>query len=397
LEGNFYVQLQPGTPQSPAMPDGGTIPSSHASEPVQLDQVLGAFPASVRAQLQQTLQGLGEALDTKPTAADRRRLDPAVQNLTGAQALNKTFDTSVSSLRDSAIVSEALTGPTGKQLAQTISGFARASRGLAAADGQLTALVSDFDTTMRATAAQQQPLRRTVALLAPTAHRASAAFSALDAAFPVTAQFSNQLAAGLGELPTTIHAAYPWLAQALPLLSQSELRGLLSDLAPAAGSLATLAHDELRFLPKIDQFDRCITRVFLPTGNVVVNDGPLSSGVPNYREFWYAMAAQAAEGQGSDGNGNFLRINSSGGPYTIESGKTNWLGQANTGFAQMPAQPLRTRPAYPNSVPPLQRAVPCYTQGIPDVNGPASTGPADGSNPNGPAPPRPNDPTVGKP
>jgi hypothetical protein len=340
------------------------------------------------------LQGLGQALDTKPSAADKRRLDPAVQELTGAQAINRTFDTSVASLRDSAIVSEALTGPTGRQLAQTISGFARASRGLAAADGQLTALVSDFDTTMRATAAQQRPLRRTVALLAPTARRASVAFSALDAAFPVTAKFSNQLAAGLGRLPATIHAGNPWLAQALPLLSQSELRGLLSDLAPASGSLATLAHDELRFLPKIDQFDRCINRVFLPTGNVVVNDGPLSSGVPNYREFWYAMAAQAAEGQGADGNGNFLRINSSGGPSTIESGQTNWLGQNDTGFAKLPAKPLATRPAYPNSVPPLQRAVPCFTQPVPDVNGPASTGPADGSNPNGPPPPKPNDPTV---
>lgn len=397
LEGNFYVQLEPGTPQAPAMPDGGTIPSSRTSDPVQLDQVLDAFPASARGQLQQLLQGLGEALDTKPNASDKRRLDPAVWGLTGAQALNKTFDTSAASLSDSAIVSEALTGPTGKQLSQTISGFARASRGLAAADGQLTALVSDFDTTMRATAAQQQPLRRTVALLAPTARHASAAFSALDAAFPVTEQFSNQLATGLGQLPVTIRAGYPWLAQALPLLSQSELRGLLSDLAPAAGSLATLAHDELHFLPKIDQFDRCITRVFLPTGNIVVRDGSLSSGVPNYREFWYAMAAQAAEGQGADGNGNYLRINASGGPVTIESGKTNWLGQADTGFAQMPAKPLRTKPAYPNSVPPLQRVVPCYTQPVPDVNGPASTGPADGSNPNGPAPPKPNDPTVGKP
>ena len=397
LEGNFYVQLEPGTPDTPAMPDGGTIPPSRATEPVQLDQVLDAFPASSRAQLQQLLQGLGQALDTKPSAADKRRLDRAVWGLTGAQALNKTFDTSVASLSDSAIVSRALTGPTGKQLSQTISGFARASRGLAAADGQLTSLVSDFDTTLRATAAQQQNLRRTVALLAPTAQRASAAFSALDAAFPVTEQFSNQLAAGLGQLPSTIHAGFPWLAQALPLLSQSELRGLLSDLAPAAGSLATLSHDELRFLPKIDQFDRCINRVFLPTGNIVVKDGSLSSGVPNYREFWYAMAGQAAEAQGADGNGNFLRINASGGPSTIESGQTNWLGKIDTGFAQMPAPPLRTRPAYPNSVPPLQRAVPCYTQPVPDVNGPASTGPADGSRPNAPAPPKPNDPTVRKP
>jgi hypothetical protein len=54
---------------------------------------------------------------------------------------------------------------------------------------------------------------------------------------------------------------------------------------------------------------------------------------------------------------------------------------------------LATRPAYPNRVPPLQRTVPCFTQPIPNVNGPGSIGPADGSRPDAPRPPLPNDPT----
>jgi hypothetical protein len=44
-------------------------------------------------------------------------------------------------------------------------------------------------------------------------------------------------------------------------------------------------------------------------------------------------------------------------------------------------------------VPPLQRSVPCFTQPIPKVNGPASAGPADGSRPNAARPPLPADPT----
>ena len=394
LEGNFYVDLSPGTPAAPELPDGGTIPVQDTSEPVQVDQVLDALPADIRYQLQQALQGFGQALDTEPTAADDARLDPAVRGLTGAQAINETFDTSSASLRDSAIVSRALTGPTGTQLSQTISGLARASTGLARADTQLTALVAEFDRTLQATAAQQQALRQTVAVLGPTAQNANSAFSALDAAFPSTEQFSDEIANGLPQLPATITAAYPWLAQALPLLSESELRGLLQQLAPAAGDLARLTHDSLQFLPQIDTFDRCISDVFLPTGNLVVADGPLSSGVPNYQEFWYAMVGQAAEGQGADGNGNFLRIGASGGQYPVESGQTNYYGNLDTGFALMPAPPLRTRPAYPNKVPPLQRKVPCFTQPIPNVNGPASTGPADGSAPDAPAPPVPNDPTA---
>ncbi|MGH3261686.1 MAG: hypothetical protein ACRDNS_06805, partial [Trebonia sp.] len=79
--------------------------------------------------------------------------------------------------------------------------------------------------------------------------------------------------------------------------------------------------------------------------------------------------------------------------FSVETGKTNFYGNIDTGFGQLPAAPLRTRPAFPNEVPPLQRAAACYKQPIPNVNGPASTGPADGSHPDGQAPPVPNDPT----
>jgi phospholipid/cholesterol/gamma-HCH transport system substrate-binding protein len=393
LEGNFYVQLAPGTPNAPALRNGGTIPVAHTSDPVQIDQLLDALPSYVRLRLQQLLQGFGQAVDTRPSAAENQRLDPAVRGLTGAQAINHTFDTSVQSLRDSSIDSQALTGPGGTALSHVISGFARASAGLARADAQLGPYISDFDTTLQAMAAQQQGLRQTVRLLGPTARNAKAGFGALDAAFPATERFSVAFAKGLPALPATITAAYPWLTQAGPLFSRSELGGLLHDLQPASSDLAKLTHGERQFLPVIDAFNRCMTNVFIPTGNVVVSDGALSSGVANYQEFWYAMTGQAAEAQGADGNGNFLRVNASGGPFTVESGQTNYNGNNDTGFAQMPAPPLRTRPAYPNSVPPLQRAVPCWTQRVPDVNGPASTGLPDGSRPNAPRPPLPNDPT----
>lgn len=393
LEGNFYVQLSPGTPEAPTLPDGGTIPVQNTRVPVQIDQVLDALPSGIRAELQQTLAGLGQALDAKPTAAQDSRLDPRVRGLAGAQAINNTFNTSAQSLRDSAMVSRALTGPGGRQLARVISGFGHATAGLARADGQLTALVSDFDRTMQATAAQQQGLRQTVSVLGSTAANANSAFGELGRALPATEQFSDRLATSLPQLPPTITTAYPWLAQTSPLLSNAELRGLLSELAPASSELAQLTNNELRFLPAINAFNRCMTGVFIPTGYLVVNDGSLSSGVPNYQEFWYAMTGQAAEAQGADGNGNFLRIGATGGPSIVESGQTNYFGNIDTGFAQMAAAPLGTRPAYPNTVPPLQRAVPCFTQPIPNVNGPASTGPADGSRPNAPPPPLPKDPT----
>jgi phospholipid/cholesterol/gamma-HCH transport system substrate-binding protein len=399
LEGNFYIDLSPGTPDSPEMPDGGLIPLSHTARPVQIDQLLSALTSDVRRSLQQTLQGFGAALDSTPTAADNANQDRQVRGLTGAQAINKTLGTSPQALRDSAIVSDALAGPYARtpgdpytyDLATTIRGFAAASGRLELADSQLAPLVADFDTTMRATASQAANLRATVSQLGPAARSALAGFTALDSALPATSRFARDLATGLPEIPATISAAYPWLAQSQPLLSQAELGGLLSTLAPATGDLARLGHATRQFLPQIDAFNQCVTKVILPTGNIAVADGPLSTSVPNYQEFWYSMVGQAAEGQGADGNGNFLRIAAAGGSHTLETGQSAYTGAPL--FAQAVSRPLSTRPAYPNSVPPLRRDIPCAGQGVPDVNGAASTGAADGTRPNAPPPPLPNDPT----
>ena len=45
LEGNFFVDLHPGTPSAPKLDDGGTIPLSQTATPVQLDQVLASSGA----------------------------------------------------------------------------------------------------------------------------------------------------------------------------------------------------------------------------------------------------------------------------------------------------------------------------------------------------------------
>jgi phospholipid/cholesterol/gamma-HCH transport system substrate-binding protein len=393
LEGNFYVALTPGTPQAPALGDGGQIPLAHTAEPVQLDQVLDTFPAAVRRQLQSALAGAGQALDARPTAAQARHQDPAVRHLTGAQGINRAFRTSTPALRDSALTAQGLAGPPDHGLRQVVAGLGRATEGLSRADGRLGALVTNLDRTLQTTAAHGRDLRETVSLLGPTARAADSAFGSLQAAVPATSRFSDALAAGLGQVPATVTAALPWLAQAKPLLSSAELRGLLAELAPASASLARLASDTSRFLPQIDLFDRCMNRVFIPTGYLKLSDGANSTGMPNYQEFFSAMVAQAAEGQASDGNGNLLSIGAAGGAHTVESGQTNYYGNIDTGFGTLAATPGATHPAYPNRVPPLQRARACATQPIPDVNGPDATGPADGSRPGAAPPALPTDPT----
>ena len=48
-------------------------------------------------------------------------------------------------------------------------------------------------------------------------------------------------------------------------------------------------------------------------------------------------------------------------------------------LARSPLPPQGTRPAFPAEEPPYKPLVPCYTQALPEFNGPLSQGPADGS------------------
>ncbi len=67
LEGNFFVDVQPGSPSAPVLDDGASIPVNQTATPVQLGQVLSALQADTREDLRtifaeyglKTLQGGG--------------------------------------------------------------------------------------------------------------------------------------------------------------------------------------------------------------------------------------------------------------------------------------------------------------------------------------------------
>jgi phospholipid/cholesterol/gamma-HCH transport system substrate-binding protein len=387
LEGNFYLDMEPGTSRSGEVPEGGMLPASQTSHPVQLDQVLTALQSDTRESLKKALRGFGAALGSEPTAADDADQDPAARKLTGGEALNRSLEHSVGALRDSAIVNDALRGQAPRDLSRLIEGIGRTSRGLAADEEALSDLVSNFNTAMEAMASRAPQLEESVRLLGPTAANARRGFGSIEGALPATRAFSREILPGIRETPATIAAAMPWLEQAKELFGPEELGGLLDELGPATSDLAGLTRASRELLPDADAFNRCVTEVLIPTGNVHVEDGAHSAGVESYKEFWYAMVGQAGEGQSFDGNGPFLRLAAPGGVNAIETGRTNYTGISVFGNFANP--PLETRPAFPGTVPPLQRDVPCHRNPVPDVNGPASIGPPDGSAPDAPPTPVP--------
>src|SRR5436309_12160907 len=62
LVGEKYVNVDPGTPDSPALPNGGELPMSQSRSSVQLDDILSTFSVARRARLRRLLSGLGRGL-----------------------------------------------------------------------------------------------------------------------------------------------------------------------------------------------------------------------------------------------------------------------------------------------------------------------------------------------
>ena len=165
LEGNWFVELQPGTPTAPTVSSGHTIPITQTADPVQLDQVLDALNTDTRANLQNFLQGYGDGLTRKPNAAENAEQDPEVSGLTAAAALNQTYHRAPSALRGSGIVQQAITGTEPHDLSELIAAIGKVTAALNVHEQQLSEWVPNFNAFFAAFAAQAPSLSATVAHL----------------------------------------------------------------------------------------------------------------------------------------------------------------------------------------------------------------------------------------
>jgi virulence factor Mce-like protein len=378
LEGNFFVDLHPGTPSSPTLADGDVIKVTRTATPVQLDEVLTALQSDTRQDLRDLLDGLAQGLNSKPTAADDRNADPSTRGQTAAQSFNDAYKDSPAALKGTAQVNEALLGTEpDRDVARLLKGTALTTGALIRDESQLKDLITNFNTTMGAFASEAGNLRSSIRLLAPTLVNANAALASLNRAFPPTRTFARDILPGVRETPATINASFPWIDQARRLMSQGELRGLAQDAAPATRDLAKLTNASLTLLPQIDRTALCASDVVLPTGDVVIHD-QFDTGTQNYKEFWWTMVGLSGESQNHDGNGSYVRFQPGGGSQAVALGSPSSPTGQLIGAAAAPVQGVQ--PKYPGTRPPYVSSVPCYKSKIPDVNGSwAAKGPGEGT------------------
>jgi len=371
LEGNFFIDLRPGSPSAPELDSGGTIPVSHTSTAIQFDQILTALQSPVRADLSRLLESYGEALTHKPSAAEDATQLPEVKGKTGAEGLNGSLKYGGEAGRYGAQVTNALTGTRPKDLSRLVAGAGSTFAALVRREADLQGLIVNFDTFTGALAAQSQNLATTVHRLAPTVQIGRRSLVSLNRTLPPLRAWAIEFRPAVAELPALISAGKPWLAQARPLLSGRELGGVARLLEESTPPLAgTTQAGAANTIPQINRLSLCMSKVFIPTGNETIHDR-FETG-PNYREFFYYLADFAGAQQNFDGNGPYLKVQAGGGDTLtkLENPSGN-LSTDKQDWANLAVTPEGVQPQL-GGRPPKKPNVRCSTQPTPNVNGPLS-------------------------
>jgi phospholipid/cholesterol/gamma-HCH transport system substrate-binding protein len=371
LEGNFFIDLRPGSPSAAELEDGGTIPVTRTATAVQLDEVLTALQSPARADLGLLAQGYGTALTHAPGLEEDLTQDFDVRGESAAQAINDAFGHGGPAGRGTAIVNEALLGTEPRDLSRLLAGSQRTFAALVTREEELKDLITNFNLTAGALAAESGNLAESVRLLAPTLTTSRRSLLHLSQALPPLRAFAVEVRPGVAEIPATIAAAGPWLDQAYPLLAQRELGGIAALLARGVPELARAAGEGLAAFPRIKLASRCVDEVLVPAGNVVLED-PFATGVENYKEFFYATVGIAGESANFDGNGQYLRFQPGGGGVLTRAANPGGVdAQSDEVFGNTVAPPLGTTPPL-TPKPPYKPETKCFRNPVPDLNGPAA-------------------------
>jgi ABC-type transporter Mla subunit MlaD len=301
-------------------------------------------------------------IDLSPGSPSAPELD------SGAEGLNGGLRYGGDAGRYSAQVTNALLGTQPGDLSRLVAGTSRTFAALAQNEEDLKGLIVNFDVFTGALAAQSANLSTTVHRLAPTLQNFHSSLVSLNQALPPLRAWAIELNPAVAELPGLIEAGKPWLAQVRPLLSGKEAGGTAKLLREATPGLAGAAQaGKAVALPQLNRISLCTSKVLVPTGNQVIND-QFSTGQPSYREFLYALTDFAGWGQSFDGNGPFLRMQPGGGNLLVE--QKNPIGNLTTDrqdFAHTAAPPLGTQPQL-GGPPPKKPDVRCDSNPVPDVN-----------------------------
>jgi phospholipid/cholesterol/gamma-HCH transport system substrate-binding protein len=310
LEGNLFVDVSPGSPDSPEAPSDHVFPLTQTSASVQLDQVLTTLQYGVRKDLQIFLKEFGNAL-TK---------------YGGAEGFRELYKTSPGAYKYTSLVNQAFLGTQPHDLSNLIRYLDSTVQALDQDERGLQNLVTNLRVVTGSFAAQNEALSQAIANLPGLLRAGRPALAALDQSFPPLRAFAREALPGTRSTPETLDAATPLLNQIRALVSQRELRGLSQDLRHTIPKLTKLSHRSIPFLNQSRSLASCFNQVIIPWSNSsvpdpvfpppTVTDGAGTHPATVAQETGYGLVGIGGESRSGDANGEYIRVEAGGGVNT---------------------------------------------------------------------------------
>jgi len=339
LEGNFFVDLQPGSPSEPELESDSTVPATQTAAPVQIGEVLNALQSDTREDLQVFLREYSLALSGK-----------------GAAGFNESIPFWEPAYRDSAIASEATLGEEpDKDIQRVLRGQARTFGALAADEGALQRLVVNLNTTTGALAREDAALEASIPALRDTLKVALPSLASLNDALPTLRAFARDALPGVRSSDETLAAGVPFIEQLSALMGPNELRGAAAALRSQIPALVDLTEQSVPLLTEARALSACTNNVLVPFSEQRVPnpDEPENDNQETRRQFGRGFVGLSGESRLSDATNQFFHAS-----------------LVFPGDQVRPGPP----PDGGDTPPPHRPDVPCETQELPDLHAPG--GPA---------------------
>ena len=333
LEGNFFIDLQPGSPSAKEVESGHTIPVQQTSAPVQFGQVLSALQHDTREDLKTFLREYSKGLEGK-----------------GAQGFNESIKYWEEAYRNASLANDATLGQDpDRDLQRVLRGQQKTFAALVRDERSLKSLVTDFNTTAAAFAREDDALEASVPALRDTLNTAQPALASLNEALPTLRAFANDALPGVRSSGPTLDASLPFMQQASALMTRKELRGTAAWLRVYIPSLVKLNERSVGVASEGRQLSACTNEVLVPY---------LQSKIPSHEAGNTDQQVRFQIQRTFPGLSGESRITDANTPYFHGMGTPN---------------PIHVQPAPPtriNQPPPRRPDVPCETQQPPNLEAP---------------------------
>jgi ABC-type transporter Mla subunit MlaD len=339
LEGNFFVDVKPGSPNAPVLAEGeGPIPMTQTAAPVQLGEILNILKADVRGDLrtllaEYSLKGLENG---------------------GAEGFNDAIEFFEPAYRSSSLANDAFLGiDPDRDVQRVLRGQQRTAELLTVDEGSLKDLVTNLNVTAGAIAAEDDSLRTAIPALRDTLRVGQPALASLNSAFPALRAFSRDALPGVRSSDETIDAALPFIRQLRGLVRPDELQGAAAVLRRRIPSIVRLNFKLIPFLREGRTLASCTNEVLVPYFESSIPSGEArNSGQQVRAQIQRGLVGLAGESRTHDANGPWFRTQ----------------GVVPTKLALGEVEPVP--PTDVSTPPPHRPDVPCETQEPPNLDAP---------------------------